>query len=250
MQLHDASFRYSDVAHLDPMTIPEHSHDRASLNLVISGDYPEHCKDLRRRAFPPGHLIYKPPGQPHANQLTVPVRSLVIELSHNTFETLCSHDDRFNKPWQAFDPTSSRLAQQLCYRLRVDDDQDVSCSLAFELLDHACDRSPQRNPTWLGKVIDLIMSDYARSPSIDELSTFAGISPTHFARAFKQATGHTAGEFIRARRVSAALALLAEDQHSGAEVAAEVGFSDESHMIRTVRKALRTSPAGFRRSVR
>lgn len=239
------------------MTIEEHCHDRASLNLIISGHYAENCKDLTPRHFLPGHLIFKPAGQPHTNRLKTAARSLVIELNHHVFDALCAHDERFSKPWQIFDPAASRSAQQLYYQLRAHDEPTAASDMAFELLDYIHDRSTAHNslhyahtPRWFGRVIDLIMVEYARSPTITELSSLAGICPTHFARAFKQATGDTPGAFIRARRVSAALALLAEDQLSGAEVAADVGFSDESHMIRTMRKALRVSPARFRRTLR
>lgn len=247
-------FRFVDVVHNRARQLNDHVHIGASLNLILSGSYPEKCEHKVQSEFPAGHLVYKPPQQPHSNRFDGRyVRSLVVELASAQFERLSQEDAAFRKCWQVYDPSASALAQRLYYELmNYDRDSNpIVESLSYELFAAssavALRQRTRRTPQWLDRVVESLYTEFPNAPPIQELARIAGISPAHFARGFRLATGYTSGAFIRGRRVAMALERLEHGRASGSEIAAETGFADESHMIRTVRKAIFGTPGSFRR---
>ena len=77
----------------------------------------------------------------------------------------------------------------------------------------------------------------------------AGISPFHLTRIFKKAIGMSPHQYLIEVRVHSANALLAAgpEHPSLAEVAAAVGFSDQSHLTRQFKRILGTTPKKARR---
>jgi AraC family transcriptional regulator len=83
--------------------------------------------------------------------------------------------------------------------------------------------------------------------SIAQLASECGLSGSHFARAFKQATGMPPYRWLLERRVETAQGLLLKSQMSLDEVAKLCGFSDKSHLARAFRRTVGTSPGAWRR---
>jgi transcriptional regulator GlxA family with amidase domain len=83
--------------------------------------------------------------------------------------------------------------------------------------------------------------------SIAQLASECGVSSSHFARAFKQATGRPPHRWLLERRVETAQALLLNSQASLDEIARACGFSDQSHLARAFKRIVGTSPRAWRR---
>jgi AraC-like DNA-binding protein len=81
---------------------------------------------------------------------------------------------------------------------------------------------------------------------IADLAAAAGLSPYHFMRCFRAATGVTAHGFVVQLRIWSARRMLAEGLPA-AEVAHATGFADQSHMIRHFRMALGVTPGQYAR---
>lgn len=81
-----------------------------------------------------------------------------------------------------------------------------------------------------------------------ELAEVAGLSPFHFARAFKASMGAPPGEWIRLRRLTVAQTLLEKTQQSITDVAAAVGYESPSRFASAFRAATGLSPSRFRRA--
>jgi AraC family transcriptional regulator len=78
-------------------------------------------------------------------------------------------------------------------------------------------------------VIEYIMKNLEGSPTLEQMAAVVHLSPCHFARQFKAATGLPPHQYVIARRVERAQHLLPADGELGlAEVALRVGFSDQS----------------------
>src|SRR2546423_517611 len=71
-------------------------------------------------------------------------------------------------------------------------------------------------------------------------------SPFHFARAFKTTTGLAPHQFVTARRVDRAKALLLGSKASVVDAAHAVGLSNVSHFRRVFRAHLGVSPGAIR----
>ena len=72
------------------------------------------------------------------------------------------------------------------------------------------------------------------------------MSPYHFARLFKQATGVSPRQFVIRRRIEAAKILLAARRLSIGEVALAVGFCSQSHFTTSFRRSTGITPGHYR----
>jgi AraC-like DNA-binding protein len=79
-----------------------------------------------------------------------------------------------------------------------------------------------------------------------ELSRLAGCSPHHLSRVFTQLTGCTVSQYRNRRRVTNALLRIGDGEQDLATLAVELGFSDHSHLTRTIRAATGHPPAACR----
>ena len=98
----------------------------------------------------------------------------------------------------------------------------------------------------LRAVVEYIEENLDAGPGLAELAAVARLSAHHFARQFKAATGLPPHQYVIARRVERAKELLRErDCPPLAEVATEVGFSDQSHFTRHFKRLVGVTPRQF-----
>jgi AraC-like DNA-binding protein len=83
--------------------------------------------------------------------------------------------------------------------------------------------------------------------SLDELAREAGVSRFHFARQFRLSTGESAMEYLRRIRIERSKSILQTRVSTIAEVAAGLGFSDQSHFTRIFGRLVGVSPGSFAR---
>jgi AraC family transcriptional regulator len=103
----------------------------------------------------------------------------------------------------------------------------------------------------LRTVIEYIMENLGGNPTLEQMAAVAHLSPYHFARQFKAATGLPPYQYVIARRVERAQHLLRGDGELGmAEVAFRAGFSDQSHFSSHFKRILGVTPGQFRISAR
>ena len=130
--------------------------------------------------------------------------------------------------------------------------------LAVHLLRHASAlRQPARRtdgalpPRKLHAVIEYIDAYLDTDLSLAQMAKAVHTSAYHFARQFKAATGVPPHQYVVARRVERAQQLLREsDDLSLAEVATDVGFSDQSQFSTHFRRVVGVTPREFRKSAR
>lgn len=87
-----------------------------------------------------------------------------------------------------------------------------------------------------------------RRLSIAEMAATVGLSESWFATVFKQTTGETPLQWQLKRRIERAQTMLAGGGVSLAEVAAQLGFSDQAHLTKAFRQVVGETPAAWRRS--
>ena len=78
------------------------------------------------------------------------------------------------------------------------------------------------------------------------LAEQAGLSPYHFLRLFKAATGMTPHRFVSARRVARCRDLLSDPSKSLAQIAYQCGYSSQSHMTTQFGRAMGMTPGAYR----
>jgi AraC family transcriptional regulator len=130
--------------------------------------------------------------------------------------------------------------------------------LAVHLLRHVlAPRRPARGPDGalprgrLRTVAAYVEAHLDAGPSLGEMAAVARLSPYHFARQFKAATGLPPHQYVIARRVERARQLLQRDRDLPlAEVAACAGFSDQSQLTHHFRRLVGVTPGRFRTPAR
>jgi transcriptional regulator GlxA family with amidase domain len=82
--------------------------------------------------------------------------------------------------------------------------------------------------------------------SLDELATGLGISPRHFKRRFKRATGDSPLAYLQRLRIEAAKQKLETTRERIEEITSQVGYEDSNSFRRLFRKFTGLSPREYR----
>lgn len=98
----------------------------------------------------------------------------------------------------------------------------------------------------LDPLLAYIDANLAIPLSLDDLADQAGVSRAHFARHFRSLTGISPHRYVMMRRVERAKELLRSARLPMAQIAAEVGFSNQSHFTQVFSSLTGSTPSQFR----
>jgi len=127
--------------------------------------------------------------------------------------------------------------------------------MLLELLDAFSDQARAARPVTrdasprFARVVEYLRDNLARRLTLDELAVVAELSPFHFLRAFRTQYDATPQQMLMALRLFEAKRLLAGGI-APAQVAADVGLSDQAHLTRAFAQRYGVTPARYQRQVR
>lgn len=98
-------------------------------------------------------------------------------------------------------------------------------------------------------VLEYVDENLDRNIALAELAGVLQLSVFHFMRKFRAEFGRPPHAYVLQRRIEHAKRQLARRDIPLKVVAANCGFSDQSHMTRLFRRVLGTTPAGYRNSI-
>lgn len=101
-------------------------------------------------------------------------------------------------------------------------------------------------PKRLQRVLDLIEARIGAEITLDDLAAEACLSPYHFSRSFRAATGLTPHRYVTERRVEAARQKLRLGRSSLVEIALDTGFGSQANFTRVFRKVTGMTPGRYR----
>jgi AraC family transcriptional regulator len=99
------------------------------------------------------------------------------------------------------------------------------------------------------KVAQYIEEHLSEDVPLPALAELVGLSPYHFARAFKQSFGLPPHRYLTSRRIEKAKSLLAKPAVSVTQIGFDLGFSEVSSFTNAFRKHAGLSPTEYRRSL-
>ncbi|MEM8555200.1 MAG: AraC family transcriptional regulator [Pseudomonadota bacterium] len=112
--------------------------------------------------------------------------------------------------------------------------------------------TPQRaeaaglSDTRLKRVVDFIHDHLSDDLSLTAMADLAAMSPTHFAKAFKKATGSAPLQYVISARLDRAKVLLQTTQLTVADVAWRVGYADLSRFGQHFKRQFGITPGKVR----
>ncbi|MEN0105412.1 MAG: AraC family transcriptional regulator [Pseudomonas sp.] len=104
-----------------------------------------------------------------------------------------------------------------------------------------------REPQAVARAKELLAAQLAEPPSLEQLAATVNLSPFHFARVFRRATGLPPHAWLKARRIEQARALL-KAGCAPVSVAMQLGFADQSHLTRQFKQAYGVGPGEYRQA--
>jgi two-component system response regulator YesN len=100
------------------------------------------------------------------------------------------------------------------------------------------------------RALDYIAEHYTEELRLEDVATHVGLSTFRIAHMVKDFTGRTILQHVKRLRTEKARRLLEDTSLTCAEIAYEVGFSDQSFFTRQFREMTGTTPAKYRRERR
>lgn len=132
----------------------------------------------------------------------------------------------------------------------------VTTALGHLLLRHAGIEQPRPVRSHGGlsavakrRVLELIDAALDARLTVEMLSREVGLSPAHFARAFKESLGRAPHQYLLALRLARARRLLETTPLSLSDIAQRSGFADQAHFTRLFKRAFGTTPGALMRTM-
>jgi AraC family transcriptional regulator len=101
-------------------------------------------------------------------------------------------------------------------------------------------------PEKLSRVQAFVSDHLERELSVQQLAAVVHMSPFHFARRFKQATGYTPHNYVTLQRMERSKEMLRESDVPLVDVAFDVGFKTQGHFTVVFHKAVGMTPRAYR----
>jgi len=242
---------------------PLHFHDEYAIGVIESGSQRGRIGKRADVRMPSGSVVVINPSEVHTGEPDGEAGwtyRMFYWPSHLLREVACRDLDLPDAFPEFPDPQGmdSMLARALLALHRALEDPGVPAlrldALAIEALGTLLDRRatarravqpPATGYDPLAKAVAYLNDHPADTIRLATLATLSGLSPWHFLRSFKLATGLTPHAF----HIQARIRRAQQQLHNGvppAQVAADLGFADQSHFIRQFRSYVGTTPGRFR----
>ena len=104
------------------------------------------------------------------------------------------------------------------------------------------------SPRQLTRVLEAMKAHLGGDVSLITLATVAGVSPTHFSRAFKQSTGKPPFRWLLERRIQRAMELMRTSSLPLAQIALAVGFAAQPQFSTAFLRVTGETPRKWRSS--
>lgn len=104
----------------------------------------------------------------------------------------------------------------------------------------------QGEPVCVARAKEFVQAHVTETMSLAQVSSAAHVSPYHFCRVFRTATGLTVMEYVSRLRVEKAKTMLADASIQVAEVAYATGFGSISQFNTVFRRYVEQSPTQYR----
>ena len=242
----------SEIDYPPRLRIGWHRHELAAFALTVRGTSSETFTNLGIERMECG-LLVRPAGERHWDSVgDRGAKCFLIEVGREWLNGVPRLAPILGTPSFHERGTIRLLAKRVYHEWLLNDSaspiaiQALVLEIAAHLVREDGRRAGSQSPVWLERVKERLDEGFADTPSLAELAGIGGVHPTHLARQFRRHCHSTVGEYIRQRRVDAAIQLLLRKNRSLTEIALETGFSSHGHFCTVLKRVTGMTPSQFR----
>ncbi len=258
----------NDVAAVDDLVGDQHylslNLDSAPLKLEVKEPH-----GFKPFVVPPQSLWVSPSANPITLRLNSTLRYLRVSIDPVHLSRLISPSLEAIEPVRLRRTYAVQSPQMAHLMLTLQDEADshnasglatveaVTTALGHLLVRHAGIEQPRPVRIRGGlsgaakrRVLEVIAAALDARLTIERLAREVGLSPAHFARAFKETMGRAPHQYLLALRLERARRLLETTQATLSDIAQRTGFADQAHFTRLFKRVFGTTPGALARRLR
>ena len=251
-----SELKLMETAYAPGAKLPMHSHECASLCLVLQGTYSEVYGRLTR-VCKPSTLIFYSPGEEHSDRFHEKGgRCFNAEVSMSWLARVREYSTVVDSQTEFNGARLINLATKLYNEFRLMDEAAPLAieGLMLEIVAEASRRTKttreHKMPRRIGRAKEFLHAHFHEHIRLEHVAAAIDAHPVYLAREFRKHYRCTVGEYIRRLRVELACSQLSGSDDPLAKVALSSGFSDQSHLSRALRNFTGMSPAEYRKVYR
>ncbi|UXH79245.1 helix-turn-helix transcriptional regulator [Roseateles amylovorans] len=250
-----AGFSIARMVALNPAhQVEPHEHEDGHFIVVLSGLYRSSARGVDT-LLEPGGVLWNPPGTRHVDTFAgTGGRFLALSVKADLAQALGLADGGARRLLGATRQAALALAAQpLTSDLGGLLDAEETCQHLCLLTRGGPERgealwqpgAERGEPLWLRRCMEQLLEECEQPLQLAALARTAGVHPVSMSRAFRRHYGISPGQLQRRAQLNRAAQRLKEGRPI-AEVAASLGFADQSHFTRLFRAEYRCTPAAWR----
>jgi AraC family transcriptional regulator len=221
--------------------VAEHAHDWPVLSIFVIGGYANATELDQASITGPSAILYRA-GAAHQNN-----------IGSAGFEQI---EIEFDPAWlgkRSLAPMpvarwiggwATRTSRELARTCAMENDEAVIRSALRRFIEAGQQQTARPRPGWADWIDDRLRSD--PNVRISDLADALGRHPSYLGTAYRLTTGEAVADVAARIRVEHAAKLLRESDTAPTIIAADSGFCDQSHMIRTFHRVLGRTPSEVR----
>jgi AraC family transcriptional regulator len=244
----------SEVRHPVGHDVPPHRHQAAYFSLLLEGGYRETAGDVTIDYEPFTFVFHNALTEHHDTMGANGCRLFFIELMPPWLEVIRGIGVPRQHLFELHGGEPAWLALRLYHEFLARDAANALTveSLLFELAEHVVHayEAEDREPPWLDEVDAHVQADFAEHFDLRGLASLVGVNPSHLCRTFRRFRGRTIGDYALGLRMQLVCRRLVEGAAPLSAIAAEAGFTDQSHLTRVFKAFIGESPGAYRRRLR
>lgn len=214
--------------------------------------------------FSAGDICLTPAAVPISVRLQAPCEIIGLHIEPAFFTQLAAEmvdSDRIElvPQFKLNDPLIYQIAIALKAQIRSSGGwqrlymESMMTAVSAHLLQQYSTRKPKVKPdsaslskTHLQQITEYIHEHSDQNLSLLEMAQYVQMSPYYFSHLFKQSTGLSPHQYLISCRIQQAKQMLTTTTLSIAEIAAQAGFVDQSHLARHFKRQFGVPPSQFR----
>jgi AraC family transcriptional regulator len=215
-----------------------HYHENSHVSFIVQGGVLDKRKTWETERLP-GEVMFFHAGEPHQTFIrSFPTKNINLAIEHEFLRDNLATEAAVEAAVET--NPHAKFTMLRIYKELISGDVFSDCSIKMLLLNlihtNSENGSKTVRPDWIKTVAELIRDKWNESLTLNDLSAAAGVHPITVSKHFTKYFSCTFGEYMRRLKIEKSLYFLKDSSFSLTEIAAECGFSDQSHFTRTFKQ--------------